>query len=233
MKGFQKTLAMTLLASIIATGVLFGDSKPKESQPKDSVPKEAQSSTTQKVEAKETEKEMEGKDPLTEREAEAEEEAQDKEKEKENEAAEPTEKQVLGWKEWIKIGTKADVMRAKLDSGARTSSLHAENIEEFERDGREWVRFSMKDPGEDDAKSILVKAPVQRVARVKNTDGTIERRFVVELGFTVGERQFREEFNLNNRTGMTCPVLIGRNALRHLGYVDCSRVDLATKKIFK
>lgn len=224
MKGFQKTLAMTLLASVIATGVLFGDSEAKEA-----AAKEVQPATAQEVETTETEKAAESKDPLTEREAEAVEEAQDKK----NEAVEPTEKQVLGWKEWIKIGTKADVMRAKLDSGARTSSLHAENIEEFERDGREWVRFSMKDPGEDDAKSILVKAPVQRVARVKNTDGTIERRFVVELGFTVGDRQFREEFNLNDRTGMTCPVLIGRNALRHLGYVDCSRVDLATKKIFK
>ncbi|MGJ8723727.1 MAG: ATP-dependent zinc protease family protein [Roseibacillus sp.] len=167
---------------------------------------------------------------LTEKAAEALEEARDKEK---KEPSEPVERQVFGWKEWVKVGTKADVMRAKLDSGARTSSLHAEGIEEFERDGREWVRFTMRDPDEKDSKSILIKAPVQRVAKVKNTDGTMERRFVVELGFSMGDRQLREEFNLNDRTGMTCPVLIGRNALRHLGYVDCSRVDLATKKILK
>ena len=124
-------------------------------------------------------------------------------------------------------------MRAKLDSGARTSSLHAEDVEEFERDGRKWVRFSVLDPDEEEAKSILFKAPVERIAKVKNTDGTVERRFVVELGFTLGERQLREEFTLNDRRGFVCPILIGRNALRHLGYVDCGRVDLATKKIFK
>ncbi len=141
--------------------------------------------------------------------------------------------QVLGWKEWVKIGTKGDFMRAKLDSGARTSSLHAEGIEEFERDGKKWVRFLVKDTDENDAKSILFKAPLQRIAKVKNTDGTVERRFVVELGFSVGDRQLREEFTLNDRSGLICPVLIGRNALRILGYVDCSSVDLATKKIYK
>ena len=170
--------------------------------------------------------------PMTEREAEAAEEAKDKQSEEAQEG-ERVERQVFGWKEWINIGTKADKMRAKLDSGARTSSLHAEGQEEFERDGRKWVRFSITDPGKEDTKSILIKAPVERIARVKNTDGTIERRFVVELGFTVGDRQFREEFTLNDRSGMICPVLIGRNALRHLGYVDCSRVDLATKNILK
>ena len=176
------------------------------------------------------EKSQPDKKPLTEKEAEAAEEAKSKERAK---TGESIESQVLGWKEWVKIGTKADKMRAKLDSGARTSSLHAEGEEEFERDGRKWVRFSIRDPDKKDAKSILIKAPVQRVARVKNTDGTVERRYVVELGFTVGDRQLREEFTLNDRGGMICPVLIGRNALRHLGYVDCSRVDLADKKIVK
>ena len=77
----------------------------------------------------------------------------------------------------------------------------------------------------------MFKAPLERVARVRNTDGTVERRFVIELGFTLGDQSLREEFTLNDRSGLTCPVLIGRNALRHLGYVDCSRVDLASKKL--
>jgi len=67
-------------------------------------------------------------------------------------------RQVYGWKEWIIVGTKAEPMRAKLDSGARTSSLHAEEIEEFERDGRRWVRFTLRDPRKEDFKQILIKA---------------------------------------------------------------------------
>ena len=142
-------------------------------------------------------------------------------------------RQVYGWKEWIIVGTKAEPMRAKLDSGARTSSLHAEEIEEFERDGRRWVRFTLRDPRKEDFKQILIKAPIQRIAKVKNTDGTLEERFVVELGFSIGERMFREEFTLNDRSIMICPVLLGRNALRHLGYLDCDRIDLATQKILR
>lgn len=142
-------------------------------------------------------------------------------------------RQVYGWKEWIKIGTRSDKMRAKLDSGARTSSLHAEAVEDFERDGRPWVRFTLTDPRDPESTEVVIKAPIKRTARVKNTDGTIESRHVVELGFKIGPRQMREEFTLNDRSTMTCPILIGRNALRHLGYLDCTRVDLAEKGILK
>ncbi|MDP0489935.1 MAG: RimK/LysX family protein [Verrucomicrobiota bacterium JB023] len=166
--------------------------------------------------------------PADEAKEEAAEEARDREA-----PTESGQKQVYGWKEWVRIGTKADLMRAKLDSGARTSSLHAEGIEEFERDGRQWVQFVLLHPNQPDSKRVLIKAPVERIAKVKNTDGTLERRFVVELNFQIGKRQMREEFTLNDRTGLTCPVLIGRNALRHMGYLDCSRVDLAEKTLLK
>lgn len=212
MKWFQQIAKMTLLASILAAVSLFGE------------PDTISVNEVAEEETKESKEVL-----LTEAEKEAEEEAKNQaDEERESEA-----RQILGWKEWVKIGTKADPMRAKLDSGARTSSLHAEDIEEFERDGRKWVRFSVIDPRKEGAKSILFKAPVERVARVKNTDDTVERRYVVELGFTMGARQLREEFTLNDRRGFICPVLIGRNALSHLGYVDCGRVDLVTKKIFK
>lgn len=213
MKWFHKSVGMTLLVSMVGLGLLFGE------------PSSAENDSSQEAKVEPGQKES-----VSEKDAEAAEEAKDKENEEE---ASGEERQVFGWKEWVKVGTKADVMRAKLDSGARTSSLHAENVEEFERDGRKWVRFSMKDPEDEKAKSILIKAPLQRVARVKNTDGKMERRFVVELGFAIGDRKLREEFTLNDRTGLTCPVLIGRNALRHLGFVDCSRVDLAARKVFK
>ncbi|MBK1833467.1 ATP-dependent zinc protease [Roseibacillus ishigakijimensis] len=160
-------------------------------------------------------------------------EAAEEERDKANEVDPSEVRQILGWKEWVQVGSVADKMRAKLDSGARTSSLHAENIEEFERDGRRWVQFTLGEHRDKDAKSVLIKAPVQRVARVKNTDGTMERRYVVELNFQVGDRKLRDEFTLNDRSGMTCPVLLGRNALRHLGFVDCGRVDLAPKKLYK
>lgn len=241
MKWFQQTTGIPLLFLMIAGAGLFAADTLVDSDEAvvtEAVPNEQVKSTPEvgpesgqqpKTAEAPTEDDTSEEEPLSEKDAEAAEEAEDKMHDDD-----PIEvRQVLGWKEWVKIGTKAEQMRAKLDSGARTSSLHAEDVEEFERDGRSWVRFTLRDPEVADSKSILIKAPVQRVAKVKNTDGTMERRFVVELGFQMGERHLREEFNLNDRTGMTCPVLIGRNALRHLGYVDCGRVDLAPKKIFK
>ncbi|MDQ8190006.1 ATP-dependent zinc protease family protein [Roseibacillus persicicus] len=245
MKWFQQTAGIPLIFLILAGGSLCGAESEKaldEIVEAKVAPKEEVKSSSESVTKTEEVPLESGKDsgsvpkeepiesaPVDEKTAEAAEEAEDKKHEEDPMEA----RQILGWKEWVKVGTKAEQMRAKLDSGARTSSLHAEDVEEFERDGRSWVRFSMRDPEEEDSKAILIKAPVQRIAKVKNTDGTMERRFVVELGFEMGGRHLREEFTLNDRTGMTCPILIGRNALRHLGYVDCSRVDLAPKKIFK
>lgn len=235
MREFQKRVFSASASLLLVSGILCGDEAAPtvegeltvvvpqvdgESGSPAELPSDPQPAATAKADGDAT---------VDEAAAEAAEEAADKA----NEEAVDEVRQVYGWKEWIKVGTKADAMRAKLDSGARTSSLHAEGIEEFERDGRPWVRFTMLDSNIEGFKEVLIKAPVQRVARVKNTDATIERRFVVELGFEIGGRQLREEFTLNDRSTMTCPVLIGRNALRHLGYLDCSRVDLADKKVMK
>lgn len=226
MREFQKSVFSACACLLLATSFLNGESLPEPAAPPAvEAGEKAQGGTAPTAEpAKGAEAE-----PITEAAAEAAEEANDSA----NTEGLDEVRQVYGWKEWVRIGTKAEAMRAKLDSGARTSSLHAEGVEEFERDGRPWVRFTLTDANVKDFKEVLIKAPVQRVARVKNTDATIERRFVVELGFEIGGRQLREEFTLNDRTTMTCPVLIGRNALRHLGYLDCSRVDLADKKVMK
>lgn len=242
MREFQKRMFSASVSLLLASGALFADevvppterganvAATGEAVEPSATPGVVPAKAEPAVEKAEAGKAKEqGDEPISEAAAEAAEEAADKANQEGLDEA----RQVFGWKEWIKVGTKADAMRAKLDSGARTSSLHAEGIEEFERDGRPWVRFIMRDPNMDEFKEVLIKAPVQRVARVKNTDATIERRFVVELGFEIGDRQLREEFTLNDRSTMTCPVLIGRNALRHLGYLDCSRVDLADKKVMK
>ncbi len=165
--------------------------------------------------------------------AESAQEGQESEQEVEEspEPAKPEVRRVYGWKEWVTIEDKQERMRAKLDSGARTSSIHAEDIEEFERDGKRWIRFQTLSPGKEGDRKLEIVAPVQRIARVKNTNGTMERRFVVDLNFVIGTRKLREEFTLNDRRGLTCPVLLGRNALRLLGYVDCDRVDLVVRKI--
>ena len=141
--------------------------------------------------------------------------------------------QVYGWREKVRIGDMADLMVAKLDSGATTSSLHAENQQIFEKDGKKWVKFVLTDPNQKDAKRYEMEAPLTRTVAIKEPGGASERRNVVRLNFQIGERSIKAEFTLNNRHNMSCPVLIGRTTIKSLGWIDPSRTYLADDKIFR
>lgn len=141
--------------------------------------------------------------------------------------------QVYGWREKVRVGNMAELMVAKLDTGATTSSLHAENEQIFERDGKKWVKFVLTDPNHKGAKRFEMEAPLTRTVEIKDPGGQSERRNVVRLSFQIGERSIKSEFTLNNRHNMSCPVLIGRTTIQYLGWVDPSRTYLADDKIFR
>lgn len=133
---------------------------------------------------------------------------------------------ILGWKEWIWIVNPTMILQAKLDTGARTCSIHATNIESIEVDGRKWVKFIISDPSKDGGARLKHKAPVVRIAQIKNDTGGLDKRYVVALTFQIGGREMTGEFTLNDRSQMTCGVLIGRNMLQELGVVDSSRENI-------
>lgn len=141
--------------------------------------------------------------------------------------------QVYGWREWVKIGDLELKLAAKLDTGALTSSIHAEEKELFERDGKKWVRFIVTDPGEKNSPRNRIEAPLVRIAHIKEPGGKSEAREVVRLNFTIGDRKLRADFTLNNRSNMLSPVLIGRSTIKELGWVDPSRAYLAEQKILR
>lgn len=141
--------------------------------------------------------------------------------------------QVYGWRERISIQGVEEQLQAKLDSGALTSSIHAEEQELFERDGKKWVRFIVTDPGSKKPVRTRVEAPLVRIARIKEPGGDSSSREVVRLNFQIGERKLRGEFTLNNRSNMLSPVLIGRSVIKELGWVDSSRTYLADQKILR
>lgn len=142
-------------------------------------------------------------------------------------------RQVFGWKENILIKGLKHNLEAKLDTGARTSSMHAESEKIFERDGKKWVRFKTSTMLESGSKSYELEAPLVRTTLIKEPNGESIRRNVVLLTFTIGDRQLRSEFTLNNRSNMICPVLIGRTAIKSLGWIDADRIKLADQKIFR
>ena len=141
--------------------------------------------------------------------------------------------QLFGWREKIRIQEIDQDFHAKLDTGALTSSIHAEEIKLFERDGAKWVRFIATAPREENAKRIPVEAPLVRYALIKEVGAESSRREVVRLNIRIGARNLRGEFTLANRSNMLVPVLIGRTMLRELGWVDPGRTYLADKEIYR
>ena len=141
--------------------------------------------------------------------------------------------QIYGWREHIHITGITETLQAKLDTGAHTSSIHAEQKELFERDGKKWVRFTVTDPRTKDSPRTQVEAPLVRIARIKEPGGESVPREVVRLTFKIGDRKLRADFTLNNRKNMLSPVLIGRITIKELGWIDPSRTYLADKKVVR
>jgi hypothetical protein len=141
--------------------------------------------------------------------------------------------QVYGWREKVLVDGVKQALNAKLDTGAFTSSIHAEEKELFEREGKKWVRFIVTDPRTKDSPRVRLEAPLVRIARIKDPGGKSQTREVVKLSFKIGDRKMRGDFTLNNRSNMLSPVLIGRTMIKELGLVDSTRTNIADEKIMR
>lgn len=132
-------------------------------------------------------------------------------------------KMVLGRTEWIWIESVNQVFRARVDSGATTSSLSARDIVEFERDGENWVRFNMV-PDDDTDDSYEVEAKRVRVAKIRQSStDELDRRPVVSMTVRIGDFTEDAEFTLTDRTQMTYPILLGRGFLRDVALIDVAK----------
>lgn len=114
------------------------------------------------------------------------------------------------------------VYKARIDSGAETSSIDARNITRFERDGSNWVRFDVPIPDTEDFVT-LEKEISRRVKVIQSSTDEAERRIVVELQFSIGDHQQVAEFTLASRSNLTYQVLVGRNVLRDVMLVDVGK----------
>ena len=128
---------------------------------------------------------------------------------------------VAGWREWVSLPELGvEWIKAKLDTGARTSALHAFDIEEFDRDGRPWVRFSIH-PWQRSAKdAVTVELPVHDVRQVRSSSGHVQQRYVVIVVIRIGLRRVHTEVTLTRRDEMGFRLLIGREALKRGFLVD-------------
>jgi len=111
-------------------------------------------------------------------------------------------------------------MKAKIDTGAQTSALHTTSVEEFTRNGKEWVRFTVHPWQKNERDEVVVERPVHDRRTVRSSSGHSQDRLVVMLDVTLVDRTIAAEVTLTSRDEMVFRMLIGREALRHGFIVD-------------
>ena len=136
-----------------------------------------------------------------------------------------TDKQIVGLREQVLIGGLNMVMQARISTQVANSVVDARNIQMFERNGVEWVRFTIYNP-ETKEPHVLERKRL-RFQTVQTANPTPDRRPVVEIRFTIGKLTQKGEFILADRSDSEYPILIGRNLLRDVMLVDVSGNNLA------
>lgn len=120
---------------------------------------------------------------------------------------------VIGLREWIALPDLGIVgLRAKIDTGASTSSLHASDIQPFERDGQPWVRFSAH-MGTLVQRRHRCEAPIVSQKTIRSSNGEVQTRYVIRTNLALGDRVWPIELSLACRKRMRYRVLLGSKAL--------------------
>lgn len=128
---------------------------------------------------------------------------------------------VIGWREWIKIpGFGIENIKAKVDSGARSSSIHAVNIKIFDRDGEQWVRFRVHPIQRSNTKTVVVEAKVLEFRSVRSSSGIAKIRPVIVTEIELLGSRWPVELTLASRDEMGFRMLLGREAFRGRFLVD-------------
>ena len=138
----------------------------------------------------------------------------------ENKAHGNDEKLIMGWLETIYLQPGNLKVTAKLDTGAKTSSVHASKIEHFVKSGDPWVRFLFSP--DKDSETVKIERPLIRTAIIKERLAGSSKRDVVALTFCKNGKNYETEFTLNDRSNFNYPVLLGRSFLAGIALVDSS-----------
>lgn len=145
-----------------------------------------------------------------------------------------TEKKIAGWREWVSLPSLGiSQIKAKMDTGARTSSLHASDLQSVKKNGKLWVKFKVY-PFQKN-KKIVRQCSAQVIDHrwVKSSNGHREKRYVIHTDIKIGDEQWPIELTLTNRDEMGFRMLLGRTAMKKQLIIDSSRSYCIGKRIKK
>ncbi|SEI86505.1 Uncharacterized conserved protein [Allopseudospirillum japonicum] len=126
-----------------------------------------------------------------------------------------SQKITVGWKEVIRFPDLGIQVRAKIDTGAKTSALHAVEIQGFEHQGQQWVRFTSFNEEALGDPEVKCEVPVYDVRRVRSSNGHAQQRYVIKTRMQLGALEQKIQLTLVDRSKMDYPMLLGRRAMEH------------------
>ncbi len=132
---------------------------------------------------------------------------------------------LIGQVEYVDIFPTGLRQKARIDTGAETTSIDARDIVAFERDGKSWVQFSVVDRVTDEVANF--KLPIERTVLIKRHGADRARRYVVSMRLAIGDLRDNVEVTLADREQFDYPVLLGRNFIQGQAIVDVSRKFIA------
>lgn len=141
-------------------------------------------------------------------------------------------KTIIGWREWIHLPELTrQMIKAKIDTGARSCAIHAEDITIFTRGGKHYVRFKLLPNQKSDRKSKVVEMEMVEKRKVRSSIGHESIRPVVKTLLQIGEKSYSIELTLVNRDIMGFRMLIGREALKEEFLIDPQTSFLVSKEL--
>jgi hypothetical protein len=128
---------------------------------------------------------------------------------------------LLGWREWVSLPElNITQIKAKIDTGARSSALHAFAIHPYRKGGQRWVMFTIHPQQKNVDVSIECHAPIKDRRLVSDSGGHKQRRYVIETQIILGQSVITAEMTLTNRDSMLFRMLIGRTTINNHFIID-------------